>query len=51
MEVVAGWRMNDSGLEAEQERRWFIPFHIQSQCYHSSAEEKESCRDLSRETV
>lgn len=50
VEGAAGWRMNDRGVEAEQERRGrFIPFHIQSQCYHSGAEEKESCRAASLE--
>lgn len=38
-------------LKPNRKGGWFIPFHIQSQCYHSGAEEKESCRDVSWEPV
>lgn len=34
--------------EPSRKEGWFIPFHRQSQCYHS-AEEKETCRDMSQE--
>lgn len=35
--MLEEWKLSRKG-------GWFIPFHIQSQCYHSGAEEKESCR-------
>lgn len=38
--MTVEWKLSRKG-------GWFIPFHIQSQCYHSGAEEKESCRDVS----
>ena len=44
--------MNDRGVwKLCRKGGWFIPFHIKSQCYHSGAEEKESCRDVSSEPV
>jgi len=41
--MIEEWKLSRKGGS-------FIPFHIQSQCYHSGAEEKESCRVASSGT-